>query len=286
MRRDCIRVRNELKSKKQESQSYERNMNDDDSDDDDEESEEEVDEASLESSISSAISVDEVGGNLDLCVHMSSQDSVNSLDNSVYENDFEKLSIGLQKRAENLIKGNYVFRESEASGASDSHNSYIDSTTEEENDNYVESTNVRTVGRRRSSRDRNVNRQLHRLYKGRAFTAGLVFSKGHFLGDISKMVAGLLGSTYQGNDDAFEADDNSGKYGFGEKNEGTNPFGGIIGDYTIHEQEGDQNIVHSTTLAAGKDGCIVLVFPKPSLIMFLDEYPGLLLSLLGTQVVL
>ena len=55
---------------------------------------------------------------------------------------------------------------------------------------------------------------------------------------------------------------------------------------TIFEQEGDQHIVHSSTLAAGKDGCVVLVFPKASLILFLDEYPGLLLSLLGTQVVL
>jgi hypothetical protein len=38
-------------------------------------------------------------------------------------------------------------------------------------------------------------------------------------------------------------------------------------------------------LTAGKDGCVVLVFPKASLIPFLDEFPGLLLSLLGTQVV-
>jgi CRP-like cAMP-binding protein len=53
----------------------------------------------------------------------------------------------------------------------------------------------------------------------------------------------------------------------------------------IHEQEGDSHIVHTSTLTAGKDGCVVLVFPKQSLIPFLDEYPGLLLSLLGTQVV-
>jgi hypothetical protein len=42
---------------------------------------------------------------------------------------------------------------------------------------------------------------------------------------------------------------------------------------------------HTSTLIAGKEGCVVLVFEKASLIPFLDEYPGLLLSLLGTQVV-
>ena len=55
---------------------------------------------------------------------------------------------------------------------------------------------------------------------------------------------------------------------------------------TIHEQEGDQPIVHNSTLAAGKDGCVALVFSKSSLIPLFDEHPGLLLSLLGTQVVL
>ena len=53
----------------------------------------------------------------------------------------------------------------------------------------------------------------------------------------------------------------------------------------IHEQEGDQHIVHSSTLAAGKDGCVVLVLSNSNLIPFLDEYPGLLLSL-GTYVLL
>ena len=50
-------------------------------------------------------------------------------------------------------------------------------------------------------------------------------------------------------------------------------------------QENESVIVHTSTLTAGKDGCVVLVFPKATLIAFLDEYPGLLLSLLGTQVV-
>lgn len=282
MRRDCIRVRHELRSLKNErgqkpvSHHY---YGDDD--------------ISLESSISSAsegeieISVDRDGGKIDICAQTSSQGSVHSYDSSLMDRDFEKLSIGLQKRAANF--NGDVSRDSLSSNQSSM--SQLDCANEEDDQLYYDTENTNkkiSSNRRRSSRDRNVNRQLHRLYKGRAFTAGLVFSKGHFLGDISKMVAGLLSSTYQGKDNVvLSGDDNSAKYGFGEKNEGNyNPLGGRVGEWTIHEQEGDQHIVHSSTLAAGKDGCVVLVFPKPSLILFLDEYPGLLLSLLGTQVVL
>lgn len=263
MRRDCIRARQELESTHLEE--HERHDDDD---------------ASLQSSLSSGDhSIDKEGSGIRLTVHMSSQDSLPSVDSSmIYNNDYTKLSQGLQKRAENFGNGSYniIQRDSASSGADLSHDEVDDSLDEP----------FKKKERRRSSRDRNVNRQLHRLYKGRAFTAGLVFSKGHFLGDISKMVAGLLSSTYQGKDNGLDVDDNSANYGFGEKNEGGKSFGGRVGELTIHEQEGDQHIVHSSTLVAGKDGCVVLVFPKPSLILFLDEYPGLLLSLLGTQVVL
>lgn len=141
--------------------------------------------------------------------------------------------------------------------------------------------------RRRSSRDRFANKVLGRLYSRRAFTAGLVFSKGHFLGDVSKMVAGLLSNHSE--NDASNNDDSSAKYGFGEKTEGKGgdpaSQNAPVGELVIHEQEGDRHIVHSSTLAAGREGCVVLIFPSSSLIPFLDEYPGLLLSLLGTQVV-
>lgn len=143
--------------------------------------------------------------------------------------------------------------------------------------------------RRRSSRDRFANKVLGRLYSRRAFTAGLVFSRGHFLGDVSKMVAGLLSSAYEREHSHYTVEDcdNSVKYGFGEKIDTTKPDSAAapIGEQVIHEQEGNQLVVHSSTLAAGKDGCVVLVFPRHSLIPFLDEFPGLLLSLLGTQVV-
>ena len=138
------------------------------------------------------------------------------------------------------------------------------------------------VSRRRSSRARFANKVLGRLYNRRANTAGLVFSRGHFLGDVSKMVAGLLSSDEESQCMSV-GDDSALSYGFGEKwdysrsKESTKD--------TIYEHGGEVHVVHSSTLAAGKEGCVVLVFPKTSLIPFLDEYPGLLLSMLGTQVV-
>lgn len=137
-----------------------------------------------------------------------------------------------------------------------------------------------SVSKRRSSRARFANKVLGRLYSRRAYSDGLVFASGHFLGDVSKMVAGLVSSDVEslvGRD----VDDGSSTpaYGFGE-NRSTEPK-----DVVIYEQGAEEHLVHSSTLAAGREGCVVLVFPKASLIPFLDEYPGLLLSLLGTQVV-
>jgi hypothetical protein len=36
---------------------------------------------------------------------------------------------------------------------------------------------------------------------------------------------------------------------------------------------------------AGLGGCVVLIFPRATLVSFLDMNPGVLLGLLGTQVV-
>mmetsp|Transcript_17577 Transcript_17577/g.26678 ORF Transcript_17577/g.26678 Transcript_17577/m.26678 type:complete len:1423 (+) Transcript_17577:418-4686(+) len=139
--------------------------------------------------------------------------------------------------------------------------------------------------RRRSSRARFANKVLGRLYNRRAFTGGLVFSRGHFLGDVSKMVAGRLSID---NESDFLPDSEEEKkrhrYGFGEKSDNSNSSTHATSDI-IHEHEGDELVVHNSTLTAGKNGCVVLVFPKSTLCPFLDEYPGLLLSLLGTQVV-
>lgn len=137
-----------------------------------------------------------------------------------------------------------------------------------------------SLNKRRSSRARFANKVLGRLYSRRAYSDGLVFARGHFLGDISKMVAGLISSDVESLVGRDDGDDGSSTpaYGFGETRSEAK-------EVVIYEEGAEEHLVHSSTLAAGKEGCVALVFSKSSLIPFLDEYPGLLLSLLGTQVV-
>ncbi len=193
--------------------------------------------------------------------------------------DFAKLSKNLQKRAEILTfdpTSDVSVGSSQDSASGDS-----DHFSEEFANPGGLGTGTRRISRRRSSRARFANKVLGRLYSRRAFTGGLVFSRGHFLGDVSKMVAGLLASDFE-----HEQDGTFPVYGFGDKIEGAKEsISDNLTDMVIHEQEGDSTIVHSSTLTAGNNGCVVLAFPKESLIPFMDEYPGLLLSLLGTQVV-
>lgn len=192
--------------------------------------------------------------------------------------DFAKLSKNLQKRAEILTRDPTC--DASVGSSQDSASGDSDHFSEEFSPAGLGSGN-RRASRRRSSRARFANKVLGRLYSRRAFTGGLVFSRGHFLGDVSKMVAGLLSSDYE-----HEQDGSCPVYGFGDKVEGSKePLSDNLTDMVIHEQEGDSHVVHSSTLTAGNNGCVVLIFPKESLIPFLDDYPGLLLSLLGTQVV-
>lgn len=205
--------------------------------------------------------------------------------------EFSKLKNGLQQRADTFGgQPKQARRDSFSTQTSISHEGSHDDTShlsEASSDpkSHQNIGNEAAIMRRRSARDRYANKVLGRLYSRRAFTAGLVFSRGHFLGDVSKMFAGQLASSY--NRDTIQDDDHSLKYGFGDKVEGgdSNSAEAPIGELVIYEKEGDQHIVHNSTLAAGKDGCVVLVFPDTSLIPFLDEYPGFLLTLLGTQVV-
>ena len=213
--------------------------------------------------------------------------------------DYAKLSRGLKKRADILNKQEFVTKSAE-------NQEYISEMVEDddslqnpdhgfldiEGDESGRSTDSRdrrvSLARRRSSRARFANKVLGRLYSRRAFTGGLVFSRGHFLGDVSKMVAGLL--SIDKDTDVHPKTDDSAEpvYGLGEKIEGlTDSLQSQLQTVNeIHEQDGNElAVVHSSTLTAGKEGCVVLIFPKASLIPFLDEYPGLLLSLLGTQVV-
>lgn len=202
-------------------------------------------------------------------------------------NDLSKLSRGLQKRANSLT--NYSGHDRPPNEFdTDSDDDSVDD--DDEDDNHIVRSRRSSLGtgsgddsisqaskprRRRSSTDRFANKVLSRLYESRAFTAGLVFSRGHFLGDVNKMVAGLLAKK-------DTVDMNASQYEFGETQDtisrASEPPSAV-------NQNDEDRVVHNSILAAGKDGCVVLVFPKSSLIPFLDEHPGLLLSLLGTQVV-
>jgi len=132
-------------------------------------------------------------------------------------------------------------------------------------------SNRRKYLRRRSSRDRFMNKVLE---NDAYITKGIAFRRGHFLGDVSKMVAKRLLSSENSDDN----DDINYRYGAESEEWRT--------EMIIPEREEDKMVVHNTTLVAGKDGCVVLVLPKASLIPFLDEHPGMLLSLLGSQVVI
>lgn len=210
--------------------------------------------------------------------------------------DFAMLSQTLMKRAESLtaLAGSGTASNGIPSDMSVGSSSLDDGSFDSEflglePSEEVTSDRRSSLFRRRSSRARFANKVLGRLYSRRAFTGGLVFSRGHFLGDVSKMVAGLLSSDYT----SIDADGGQSfpVYGFGDKTEGPPTDSRRTGEHTqlsdmvIHEQDGEGHVVHTSTLTAGIEGCIVLVFPKATLIPFLDEYPGLLLSLLGTQVV-
>jgi hypothetical protein len=211
-------------------------------------------------------------------------------------NDLTKLSRGLQKRADSMTdysgngKAPNEFDDSDSdSDASDGEDSdhELDDIDEEEDAPDTRRSSLRSGDesrtsrrmRRRSSRDRFANKVLGRLYESRAFTAGLVFSRGHFLGDVSKMVAGLLAKK------DTTVDDSSAQYGFGGEGGSQDGLASISGPPMAVGGKEEEHVYHSSTLAAGKEGCVVLVFPKSSLIPFMDEHPGLLLSLLGTQVV-
>lgn len=203
--------------------------------------------------------------------------------------DFDFVAKGLQARATYLGKEDSV--SSNASVEDESHDNDNDSRLAPifSDDDPGTRSRRTSVIKRRGSRARFANKVLGRLYNRRAFTSGLVFSRGHFLGDVSKMVAGLLSAEENSVSLADSGVDEDGpSYGFGERadaDDDNKRMMGKISEMTIHEQEGSHLILHSSTLTAGKDGCVAFVFPKSSLIPLLDEYPGFLLSLLGTQVV-
>lgn len=211
--------------------------------------------------------------------------------------EYNRLSRGLLKWAERHESSGADYGERKRRGSSSTDNSpdislhdLCDATiVQDDKEKKIKDHIVHTgdfnismndVSRRPSTKNRFANKVLGRLYNRRAFASGLVFSRGHFLGDIEKMVEGLLSSTYSEGENARDNNGELDQFEFGEKEDALS-----LDTMTIHELEGGQHTAHTSTLAAGKDGCVVLILPKASLIPFLDAHPGLLLSLLGTQVV-
>jgi len=197
--------------------------------------------------------------------------------------DFDRLSKTLIRRAESLGKDDNI-------SVCDSHDDFSQSSDGQMSTELDDDRDRRqSMTRKRSSRARFVNKALVRLYDRRAFTGGLVFSRGHFLGDVSKMVAGLLSnagdSSVVTTDVVEQGDESLPSYGFGEKIESKSNESETLSNMVIHEKDEESRILHTSTLTAEQEGCIVLVFPRESLTEFLDAHPGLLLSLLGTQVI-
>ena len=196
--------------------------------------------------------------------------------------DFDRLSKTLRKRAESFGRDDNL-------SVCSSHDEFSQSSDGQHSIDLDEDRDRRkSLTRRRSSRARLLNKALVRLYDRRAFTGGLVFSRGHFLGDVSKMFAGLLsdaGDFSVTTDVNGQGDESLPSYGFGEKKESKSKESEHLSNMVIHEKDFEGRILHTSTLTAEKEGCIVLVFPRESLTEFLDAHPGLLLSLLGTQVI-
>jgi hypothetical protein len=109
-------------------------------------------------------------------------------------------------------------------------------------------------------RDRFANKVLARLYSRRAYTENLIFSRGNFLSDTSRMVSGDLANIHR-------------SAGMGSARS------------SIGTSSSSDHHSHTSNLMAGPLGCVVMVFPRSTLVPFLDSNPGVLLCLLGSQVV-
>jgi len=183
--------------------------------------------------------------------------------------DFADLSNNLQRRAELVTSGEFTTAEITSYEWEQSASSL---SVEGETGNRRHS-----LARKESRRAMFDNKVLGRIHSRGAYTGGLVFSRGHFLGDISRMFQGHVNTDLNSSQSAICDSSQSTNFGFSRASMNDK----VIQDDDIIEDHKN----HTSTLIVGKDGCVVLVFEKASLIPFLDEYPGLLLSLLGTQVV-
>ncbi|CAJ1915727.1 unnamed protein product [Cylindrotheca closterium] len=181
-------------------------------------------------------------------------------------NDFADLSKNLQRRADAVSSGEFT---------TDEMKPYEWEKQAQAAEEEPDPKDRRSALQRKASvRARFENKVLGRIHSREAYTGGLVFSRGHFLGDISRMFYGHV------NTDLNSSQSKLSPSSFDLSLDSMHDK--VIQD---DESESGPREGHTSTLIAGKEGCVVLVFEKASLIPFLDEYPGLLLSLLGTQVV-
>lgn len=222
-------------------------------------------------------------------------ESSSTLSNSlVLSDEYARLSRGLQKwakRSEDQVgEMDRKRRDSASSNASPdvSLHDLCDAVTVNDDDTVKKkeafvkaeaslNEKIPTKDQIESTKDRFANKVLCRLSNKRSIAAGLIFSRGHFLGDIEKMVEGLLSSA---DESGINAEDDHGLSRFGELDDALS-----LDTMAMHDLNLGHHTVHRSTLAAGKDGCVAMVLQKASLLPFLDAHPGLLLSLLGTQVV-
>lgn len=101
--------------------------------------------------------------------------------------------------------------------------------------------------RRSSTKQRFTNKVFNRLYDRDDLTSDFVFSRGNFLGDVSRIVGDLAKTN---------------------------------NSITVGGSE-----THQSTLIAANEGCVAVSISKENLRTYLDNNPGLLLCLLGTEVV-
>eukprot|EP00980_Cylindrotheca_fusiformis_P029433 scaffold23476_cov125-Cylindrotheca_fusiformis.AAC.1 len=116
---------------------------------------------------------------------------------------------------------------------------------EEEGEPVSVSVSDKATEAMREQRDKFANKVLARLYARQAYTENLVFSRGCFLCDVSRMISGDLANIHK---TARSASISSN------------------GSSSDHHS-------HTSSMLAGNNGCVAMVFPKSALVPFLDANP-------------
>ena len=118
------------------------------------------------------------------------------------------------------------------------------------------------IARRKSTKQRLTNKIFSRLYIREELFDDFLFSRGNFLGDVSRIVGDLANAASLIRSTRRLDNMNSSVHG---------------------KKQADER--YRSTLVAGPDGCVAVSISKANLRKYLDNNPGLLLCLLGTEVV-